>query len=418
MKPTINPCGNGYILDWSDYKLKLIVSRLHVHNDGRVTGELEIKTIDGEKTFTLHPASTFNFSSDTTRTRLAKALAEKRNSIDWTTVIDFLCKNILDLSRCGEPVVDVYAGDETTEPPRYLLEPFIIENYPNIIFGDPGSLKSTFALLLAELVMLPCPENVLDLNVKPESIRVLYLDWETDLATIKWQLTLLQNGLGINPLSIQYRRCSLPLSQDLDALRTVITTNGIRLVTIDSLGLACGGELKEAMPALEFFKALRTLNVTSLILAHSPKDNENIKKKSIYGSMYFRALSRNIWEIQKQQDQDSDIAHISLYHDKPAPFQNTHRPIGFKFIYGDRSLSITTEDPKSIPEFLERHSTKERIKKELLSGASSVKEIAESLGKKENNIRVVLSAMKAQGTVEKVGELYGLPSNQEPLSSL
>lgn len=104
--------------------------------------------------------------------------------------------------------------------------------------------------------------------------------------------------------------------------------------------------------------------------------------------------------------------HISLYHDKPAPFQNTHKPAGFKFLYDARSLTIEPEDPKTIPEFLERHSTKDRIRKELQASAKSVKELAELLGKKESNIRVVLSSMKNE--IVNEGGVYALTNTQVP----
>ncbi len=414
MKPTITQTTNGYCFDFLDAKIKLLVSRVHVHTDGRVTGELEIKYLDGEKANTINPASTFNFSSDTTRSRLVKSMQIKRNNTDWATIIDYLCKNVLELSRCGEPVIDVYAGDETAIPPRYLLDPFIIENYPNVIFGDPGTLKSTLALLLSQLMMLPCPDNVLGLTVSSESMRVLYCDWETDEATIKWQLTLLQNGLGISPLFVHYRRCSLPLAQELEGMRAAIADKNIKVLVIDSLGLACGGELKEAQPALEFFKALRTLNITTLILAHCPKPQEGVKTKSIYGSMYFRALARNVWEIQKSQEQGSDTANISLYHDKPAPFQNIHKPLGYKFIYDNKSVIVECEDPKTIEEFLQRMCTSERILKLLETRAMTQKEMKEELGLSYAALSMAMKRLLNKKRVVKLAdEKWGLIAQGE-----
>ncbi len=205
----------------------------------------------------------------------------------------------------------------------------------------------------------------------------------------------------------------MPLAQDIDGMKSAIEKNNIKLIIIDSLGLACGGELKEAQPAMEFFKALRSINTTSLILAHSPKDNENIKKKSIYGSMFFKAQSRNVWEIQKQQDEGSSVAHISLFHNKPAPFQNIHKPIGFQFVYSERSLSIDVEDPKTIDEFLQRMFTSDRILALLKDNNLTQKEMKESTGLSYPTIGMALKRLINKNKVVKLSDdKYSL--NQSP----
>ena len=409
-KPEIKETASGYELLWIDNHITVSVNRLQVHNDGRVTGEIFIKNSERA----LYPPSQLNFSSTRTRKELVKHLSETYKDNDWQGIVDQLCYIIQERSRRGEPVQEAWAGDDV-EPPEYILEPFLVKNYPNVIFGDPGTLKSTTALLFSQLVMLPWQDNPLNLRTPQLPQNVLYLDWETDLATIKWQLTLIQRGIEDKPaLMVKYRRCAMPLAQDIEEIKKSILSENARIIIVDSLGLAAGGELKEAQPALTFFSALRQLEVTSLILAHSPKDNENVKNKSIYGSMFFQALSRNIWEIRKQQDTGDTVAHMALFHKKSAPFQAPRQPIGFKFVFDNGATSIEPEDPKTVGEFLEKMKIKDQLIQILKSGPKETAEIiAEIKGSDEKTVRSSLSQYVRNNLLVKVGNGYGLQAQRD-----
>ena len=395
-KPNIKPTTAGYDLLWLEDQITVEVSRLHTHTDGRVTGEIFIR--NGSKA--IKPPSQINFVAERTRDSLVKSLTDTfPGKAEWRKIIDELCYYVLELTRQGEPVIEAWSG-ENVQPPKYLLDPFLIEGYPSIIFGDPGSIKSTLALVLSQVVTFPWVDNPMGLMAPTRPHKVLYLDWETDFATITWQLTMLERGMGLGSCMVHYRRCTLPLANDVAEIKKKIAELNIDLIILDSLGLATGGELKEAAPVLAFFAALRQLATTSLILAHSPKDNENVKNKSIYGSVFFQAQARNIWEIRKSQEQGSDTADIALYHKKPAPFQQYHSPLGFTLKYHDiDKLAISQNDPKSVPDLLERMGTRTRILQYMkeVNETMSAKEIAEGTG--VANINKTMTDLKNAGKV-------------------
>ena len=412
--PEVTELINGYLIEWPEPpNLKAKVSRLHISSDGQVKGELEIRhNQNGKEAYSLVPTQ-FNFSTETTRSKFAKQLSEKLDlKIEWHEVFDYLSQKIQELARGGEPVIELVTGEDI-KPPEYLLYPLIIKNYPNVIFGDPSAAKSTIAVILAQIVMLPWHDNPLGLVAPKQRVKVLYLDWEADAETIQWQTTMLQRGIeGAEILSLHYRHCAQPLASDLDELTWHIGATKANMIIIDSQGLAAGGELKETQPALHFYAGLRALKVTSLILAHNSKDKET-KTRSIYGNQFFTAQARNIWEVRKSQEIDSKEMDMALFHRKPPPFAGVHKPIGFKIVFDDEAakLDIRPSDPRTVGEFLDQMSLKTRIIEELKAGAMSNKELADILDVSPNQVKARCNDLKYKNQVVKVGDKWGLASD-------
>lgn len=411
--PEITELINGYLVEWAEpIPLKAKITRLHIGSDGQVKGFLEIRhNQNGKEAYSLVPTQ-FNFSTETTRSKFAKQLSEKLDlKIEWKEVFDYLSQKIQELVRGGEPVIELVTGQDI-KPPEYLLRPLIVKNYPNVIFGDPSAAKSTLATILAQVVMLPWHDNPLGLTAPKNRVVVLYLDWEADAETIQWQTTMVQRGIEhAKILSIHYRHCSQPLANDLDEIKWHIGDTKAGMVIIDSQGLAAGGELNETHTALDFYAGLRALKVTSLILAHNSKDKET-KTRSIYGNQYFTAQARNIWEVRKNQEADSNEMDIALFHRKPPPFAGLHRPLGFKIVFDNDAgkMDITQADPKTVGEFLDQMSLKSQILEELRGGAMLTKELAESLSASPNQIKARCNELKQKNKVVKVGEKWGLKS--------
>jgi hypothetical protein len=395
----INKTG-GYLFHWKDESVDIVINHMRSHTDGKITGEIKIsRTVNGKPNH-LHQAQ-FNFAASRSRTDLAKILSGRDEHVDWYAILEQMSVMTMDRERAGEPLIDLFTGDEV-EPPEYLLHPLIIRNYPTIFFGDPGSAKSTTAIIISQLMMLPWADNPLGFETPDKPIKCLYLDWETDNETILWQMTCLDRGSNLhNGVYLPYRRCALPLAQDLDQIRTYIDKSEAQVIIIDSLGLACGGELKEAGPAIAFFTALRQLHTTSIILAHTAKGNgeNNTNKKSIYGSVYFEAQARSVWEITKEIDGAG--LNITLTHRKSPPFQKRHDPLGIRFEYDDNGyLSIGLGEVKESPDgYLVKIGTQNRILDALKSGNKTVPQICKIVDLDENNVRNALTELKKKGRV-------------------
>ena len=411
MKPIIQDEINGFTFTWTEHDIIIHASRIHVHRaDSHVSGEIYVQAVNGDgNKVTIYPPTSYNFSADRTRKELARSLSSKNSKLPWTEMVEQLCYGVQERARKGEPVIELNTSGEV-KPPEYILYPLIVQNYPNVIFGDPSAAKSTLAVILAQVVMMPWHDNPMGLTAPQRSKTVLYLDWETDADTIRWQTTMLQRGIeGVEILFLQYRHCSLPLAQDVEQIKTHIADTKADLLIIDSQGLAAGGELKETLSPLSFYSALRGLKITSLILAHNSKDRES-KTRSIYGNQFFTAQARNIWELRKDQDADSDELRIALFHRKPPPFSKIHKPLGFKLLYDNQTgkMSIEHSDPKTVEEFLKQMGLKAQILAALKAGGMSSHELALEIQTSEHQIRSRCGDLKKRGLIDKQNDKWVL----------
>lgn len=409
--PILIECVGGVNIKWSDYPFIARVRQIHAHKDGRVTAELTIYLLENDQEKLLYPTTQINMVAERTRQSLAKSIeAQASSNYPWQEIVYQICQKVLEHSREGEPVQEMWSGidGEELKPPSYLLDPLVLEELPNVIFGKPGSLKSTLALSIASILILKVIDNPLKLYTNGREVRTLYLDWEVGFKALQYQLARLQQGMELPPVMINYRRCYLPLAQDIEQTMLHIDKARAELLIIDSLAPATGGELKEAAPALEFFAALRKLKISSLILAHTSHDEE-AKEKKIYGSVFFEAQARNIWEVRKVAEAGDSELDIALFHNKPPPFAAKHIPLGYHILFEPNKTIITAQDARSVPEFVERMGNNQRILAALKSGKMQPKELAELLKINPASVRTSLKRLAYKQLVVKMGEDYGLP---------
>lgn len=410
----------GYIFEWEDCKISVKVSRLHVHGDGRVTGEICISNNCKENPLILLPATQINFSAERTRNQYAKSMKEKipDSPANWVEIFDYLGYKVQELARTGESVEEVWASDDI-EPPQFLLEPFIYKRVPNIIFGEKGVNKSTLAYLCGAIMVLPWTNNPLELKSPDDCVRSLVLDWETDDYIFKYYLSRLKRGMKIPDFPLYYRHCHIPLADDLEAIEQKIEETKAECLIIDSLAAASGGESKEIRggdTALHFNMSLRKLMtfkgepITTLILAQTSKSQEG--KKTILGSTLFTYYARNIFELCRGEDNYEQTQHIAMFH-RENNLGRKHPPIGLSVTYDDAQKSIVMErEPINVTEFTAKVTLKMRILDALKRGAMDTRELAEvlDLKDKEASVRTKVNSLKAEGKVIKVGEKWGLPS--------
>jgi len=407
--------GSRYEFFWDDFKVGASVSRIHERRDGGITAEVSFSGfLSGSKT----PITTTQLNLLSTRSRrdLSQQLEQMFPLSDnWPALLEELCTQSLEVYRRGEPVIPLSPHPDT-KPPEYLLKPLLIRNYPTIIFGDPGTAKSTIAVVLSQILTDPEAWDgyFKDLEPPRNPTNCLYLDYETDRDTIEWTLTSLGKGMDI-PLepTLNYRHCTMPLSQDVEQIKEYISEYNVEVVIIDSLGLACGGEVKEAEGALNFFSALRQLKKTSLILAHTAKNPET-KRRSIFGSVFFEAQARSVFEIKKVQESGENELDIALFHRKPAPFEKLHSPLGFHISYESEGMSISPGQPQTIEEFLKEMGTGNQIEEALgQNGPMTGKELSERLEISYDAVRQAIRRLKERKRIVKVGGKWGLAAEEE-----
>lgn len=408
--PTFEESTGTYRLTWEEEHLKIAVSRIRQHNDGRVVGEITITTNAPGYNPLLHRAQ-FNFTSSRSRADLAKMMEKRYSEADWDNTLEQLSYYILDRVRRGEPVKEIRTTDDI-KPPDYLLWPIIPLNQPTVIFGDGGVGKSYLALVFALCIELPWEDNPFGLVTKSEPTRTLLLDYETDESEVAWRLKCLKQGMSLPDLSLNYRRCALPLVDDLEQIQESVSSTGADFVIVDSIGAACGSDLNAAETAIRLFGALRQLKKTSLLISHTSKD-QITKTKTIFGSAYFHNFARSIWEMKKVQEMEESIVSIGLFH-KKSNLSKLYHPIGFKMTFGENEVAVESEDVRTVAEFLEVLSNSARIEELLKSGPMVLPEIAKELDLNKEVARATLNRMKAKGKSTKVGDKWGLAAKDYP----
>lgn len=392
--PEVTESVGGFLFSWAEEGLKISISRTRSHSsDGRVTGELLISSSKSNKP--LYPQTSFNFTSDRTRSSLIKTLQALDEGHPWEDIINQMSVIIVERTRAGEPLRELWTSEDVKKP-EYLVEPLLLKGLPTIIFGEKGVTKSTFSLIIYACLTLPWVDNPLGFRVSAQPIRTAILDYELPSHIAQYNAKQIQEGMGLPPFPLYHRRCRAPLSDDIEQVMNWLTRYEIDAVIIDSLARACGGDLNKTEPANDFFEALDKLNVTSLILAQTSKDTES-KKKTIYGNALFTYYARNIFELCRSDFSAGDEIDVGLFH-RWSNLSKLYPDESFRISFNGSGTHIESQ-PVSVDEFKAKVNLQKAIYDTLKGGALSVKQLAEATGSSINTVSVVLNRLKKRGVV-------------------
>jgi len=404
-QPDVKSRPGLYQLVWPDYNVGMQFSRLH-DSHGAVTADLEVRSMVPGIESNLH-YSRLTLTSAPAQEKIAKRLDEQMNTINWNIAMNQACMIVMQLHRKGEPAKPL-TTDQAIRPPKYLVWPVLPENHPSIIFGDGGTGKSRFALVLALCLLTGWDDNPFGLKLAPGQRPVLLLDWETDEDTALWELQRLQNGLSRPHCQMHYRRCSFRFIDDLPQIQELLNNIEPALVIIDSIGPAVTGDLNLTEGALALMTALRQLNVTTLSIAHTSKTEG--QNKTVFGSRFFQNLARSVWEVKKHQEVGDDELSMGVFCRK-ANLSQIFKPLGFRFnFFDDDGVVVSREQVKDLPELSKELPLRDQIAGILNRGPMTVQDIAEELEKSPESVRTQFSRHKDMFT--RVGDRWGLTHHE------
>ena len=387
--------GTAFSFTCTDRNTRMVFTQLHQHKTSSdITGQVLIETI--EPTRCLHYQN-INLMTVQGRETLVKQLDAKVDDVDWGTVVLDACYRVWQTYSHGADVQVIWGDLEDPEAvkPKYLIKPILYEGESNVLFGPGENGKSYLALLFCVLVTLPYTDNPFNLEVK--SAKPLYLDYERSEFNHRERLTKICKGLGIAPISVDYRRCTIPFADDIDNLLRIVKEGGYTLVVIDSVGIACAGDLNSSETATRFAAALHRLPVTSLLITHTSKTEDG--KKTPIGSVYFSTAPSNIFEVKKSQENGQDTANIALLHYK-CNLGTKLGPVGFRFEFQPDRVGVTCQDISGMPQLSTTEPIRQQCKQALAQGPLTVKEIAGIIGFKEDSIKTTLNRNKDTFTKE------------------
>ena len=392
--PTLRANGGFYRLTWLDEKLIADVDRLYEDSHYSVTAEVTLRSTAPGTNSHLHQAR-LNLTSTSARRTLANHLSERYNHAEWHDVVEQLAVKVLEKHREGEPVIEL-ADHEVSERVGYRIFPLLQEKQASLWYGQGDTGKSWLGILAGVLVA----SGVSCTGFKPEPGNVLYCDYETDSDTIHERASMVAKGLGIGlPRGFHYRYMSQLFSGDIEALQKHVLEREISLVVIDSAAPAVG-EPESAQMTADYFRALRSLKVTTLTIAHVSKTG---KDSEPFGSVFWRNLPRSNFRVSGVHEPGASSFIVGLKHTKSNNAQRL-KDIGLKLTFSGDAVHFETADLIDIPELAGNLSVKERLVHVLGKGSQGVKSLATELDVPESTIRGTLNRYKSSTFIQLLEE--------------
>ena len=277
-----------------------------------------------------------NMLSSSALDKVAVACNNKAPGFEWGDIVGEANDLIRTTHDEGNEVINLKHGN-IADTLQYHVDPFLIRNQHNLLYGDGGLGKSWFALYLASLVSTGTPHG----KLYPEHSNVLYLDYEVDQQDMTNRFHALCEGLGVQAPDLHYRKQFVSVAKDEDRIRDIVAELDIGFVIIDSAAAACGGEPENASIAAQYWNSLSSLGCTTLTIAHVSKAEAHERGTSTpYGSVFWRNYARNAWEIKKNNTSNKLETHFGLTQTKINSGAGD-RPRNFKFIFDNAKLATT-----------------------------------------------------------------------------
>lgn len=383
-QPTVERTLSGFRFTWPDMPVAVALSRLKDSSSGtKAEFVASLVSEDGKERTLLHQS----LNLLTSKAKLCKEL-QGRFDAPWESMLEQVCVLSLRQLRQGEPIesLEPIEGEETVTP--FILNPILYQHNPTVLYGPGDSMKSFLALYWGMcLASGQCGHHV---ATSPDPWKVLWLDWEMSAGDLRKRAQLIRRGDTRLIRTPDYRRYYRPLLEHVEELKRDIADHGYDVLIVDSLGMAAGGmELERADAAIAFHGALRALNVTALIIGHTPKDQEG-KARSLFGSVYFRNLARVMWEVRREGDL------VGLYQDKNN-LGRKHAPLGYQIAVDDAACVVTTADLSDDPSLAAHLPLHERLTTALRSTpGQTVEALATTIGEDESTIRTILNRYKTR----------------------
>jgi hypothetical protein len=192
-------------------------------------------------------------------------------------------------------------------------------------------------------------------------------------------------------------------------------------VIVDSAALACGGDLNSPESAIRLQQALRRIGCASIVLAHVSKTTAEGQDRSTYGTVFFRELARNVWELSRPENSNRVLLSQTGSACKNS-FGRKQEPLGFEFSFESDRVRITAFNPTDEEEtgFEEKLPARQRISR-LLSDrmGRDPQEIATALQLPSSTVKSELSRGRKDGLFDRSGPYqggkWGLKKSLQPI---
>ena len=320
--------GDEWTFEWEEEGVSLRVTEPQETRDRDLKVQVEpFQHINGTPA-PIAARTKANISTPRGKTELTNLLKRRLKLSDedtWDGYVEKAAQVVLASYREGGEFVRLAEVEVQDELP-YLLWPYLPLNETTIAFGDSESGKSMFSALVAFAV---CEGLTIPTGREPAARGgVLYLDYETHKEGLARRSKRIGLGLGMDiPDCLEYRRCERSLTEEAGMLGAHIARENIKLVVVDSLGYAGGGDPSDTSLAIEVLRRIRNWGITSLVVAHNSKgEMADAGPRTVFGSSFFRFGPRSMWELRGEQFEDE--LRQAHYHRKTNDDRKQQTPRG------------------------------------------------------------------------------------------
>ena len=262
---------------------------------------------------------------------------------DWKATVNDACERVEKMYYEGEPPMNLYEQLSPESDIVWRVPGLLAENI-NVLYGHSGSGKSYLAIMLGQGIHHGVPVA----GLRTLKGNVLLIDYETTPATMKKRFLRVDNGLDVTGSPMLYRQESVPLARKVETIQKWIVENDVDFIIVDSLARAVGGKITDEEGVIQFFEALKQLDIASLIIHHTNKSDE------YYGSPFIRAYARSLYRLRSVHEQTGKLS-IQLEQEKEndGPSMGS---VGFVLEFvGDptdpEAVTLQLQDPNSVRAF-------------------------------------------------------------------
>ena len=402
--PTVHAIGTTYVVEWSEFRLRVTASRLSEHARS-VHAEVTIDRLGNTDQYMRIKHTILNLLAERSISSLAKSCAQAVPIPDadgWQRILDQFSTQVVSLYRRPDPSYDLAREEPRGTQLNWLVEPFLEEHAITVLFGPGGSGKSALGMGMAMAAAGAPVIGKLHAQHRP----VLYLDWEATRHDQAWTYHALHQGSGamVPAPAVSHKRMRVPFRDAVGPIAQEVAEKDIGLVIIDSMMIARGSDPNEAGGTVEFFAALDVLPCSKLIIDHVSKDQMDKapgSRQHPFGTIVTENTARHTWSVKSIPNDAHGKLQVLLTHEK-ANRGKTGDTRGFELTFGDDSLHIAHLDQRDMPGLDAERPSADRVLHHLETvGADFPASIATALGLNDSTVRSNLRRLTSRGKIRQ-----------------
>jgi DNA-binding CsgD family transcriptional regulator len=395
--------GDDFVYLWRLLRVGAVLTGVREDDAGRVHAEITVLSVgpDGQRTGLLEWGQ-INLSSFSGREGLERGLRKRApEGIDWGKALRWVCVKTAEAYRVGNPFVDL-STVRVLKGQKFLFHDLFPLGEVSTLYGDGSCGKSLTAMLAA--VSYALGETVAGVLRPAAAGTTLYLDWETTEEEHADRLDALARGLGLRAAPpVAYRAQQRTLADDAAPIRKKIDQDGVGLVVVDSMSLACGNVLDQDA-VVRFYRTLRSFprHVTKIVVTHLSADGARQERgpASPVGLRHINNYGRSNWEMRAERVDARNQLDVAMLHRKANGFA-LQPPVGLRFVFDrvDGAIGVERFDVLESASLVAHSGAGDQIIALLRAEDLPAPRIAAELDLKPNVVRVHLSRLQKAGVV-------------------